>query len=523
MSRMQKTAEWLCKGYHYATSGDYITDWSPNNIKTIVISGKYIAVEYFVPYYDSHHSPIRFEMHEIEDIQLDKKAIDLEKPVPGILKALNSNKVFTNLEELIISNFEYDNLLYKLDDNIEDLALTGDGNILLTFPRLRDIIHTDVSFHELWNIMCQINIKDWVSYKDILIANKDKFKSCLIHVDDYSQNFYNSIFLVEENYEIDKDGGRLYNYLKDIEYSYTGNVTFDEVVNKSQALKQFFTTVNYSELEVREPEPIKQVMIPLEFMRSDLFNPNMSPMRVRSFLQESIINSLEVMFGCSRVKSLRITSGNQIVIDNIQICPAMSYDFFMALPDTLFIALFNCNKDTLNQQAMAHFKRLPNTDADISQFEEWTVTKNLRWGYVFDFKDLDYFPNIERIEINNPYRVSNAKSEISLKSFNWSLLYTNFPSLNKGGLFINNIRVSLENEPMLKAAEDDNNKAFNNILNYDNEGKYLLSQVYQIVDDTKTAKALQKVLGKDKGNAIHGKLANLGAKVTSLYRKFDID
>lgn len=517
MSRMQKAVEWLCKGYHLATSADYITDWSPNNIKTIIISGKYMAVEYFIPY-----NMERFEMWEIEDVELDLKALEFDKPVPGILKSLCSNKIFANLEEIIITSFEYNNSLYKIDNNIDDLVIGTD--IYATFPRLRNIIHTDISFHELYNIMAQINMRDWVSYKEILIANKDKFNSCVIHVDDYATEFYKSIFLVGDNYKIDEDNGKLYNYLKDIEYNYTGNVTFDEVVNRTEVLKQFFTTIPCTELNIRTATPLKNLSIPLEFIRSDLFNANMSAMRVRSFLTESILNSLEVMLKLENIKQIRITSGSQLVLNEQYIVnPVMSYDLFMALPDNLFVTILNMDKTTFSQQAMLHFKRIPNMDSDIGVFEEWLITKKLMWGKVFNFKDIGYFPNIQRIEVNNPYRICGMCSEISLKSFEWSELYDTIPSLKKDGLYLNGIHINSGTEHIFKDRESALNRTLENILQYANDNKYYLPQLYHIEDNTATSKALQKVMGKEKGSLLHSKLADFGAKVTSLYRKFDID
>ena len=501
------------------TSDDYIKDWSPNNIKTVLFGGKQVAVEYFVPI-----GGTRVNVYPIEDIASDIKAMNMGRPVKSVLKALNQYTVFSNLEEVIFTTDGYDKELFSIDTDISELSMTVGETPTDTFNRLYAITKTTLPFLEVVGVMNQIQAGTHVHYADVLAQNKENLEAKNVSSRYFNKEYWSaSIKLQEKNFALDVVDGELYKYLKDVKAAILGDVDYDEVVVKEETLSDFFTTIHYSALDITDTPEIPVKYMHLEFVKDDLYNENMSSIKVKFFLATSLLDCIECLYGSFyNIDSLVITSGNQLLLNNIRICPVMGYNLLLSLPDTLFKLLTGKAKEKFNSIVTSVFGRLPNLEEDEAEFEEWLKTEPLNWGSIFNFRDIYKFPNLSYIAINNPYRIETAKVEADLVQSGWCKLYDKLPSLKTKGLYLNGAYIHKGNEASFVATEKELIKACSIILEYNSVKGFCMTQYMRVSEDTKVNSMMDKVLGKSMSGVVQNKLAGLSANATMFLRKLDL-
>ena len=507
---MIKLADWSSDGHYDDFGDDLIENWSPNNIKTIVIGGKYAAIEYFVPINNE-----RVKMWEIQDILVDYKDFQHNRPVKCILRALNQFKIYSNLEEIVFTTDGYNHDLYSIDTNLNELCMSANSRPTDVFHRLYAVTKTDITFHQIWSYMVQTDDKTHVHYADILLDNKtdeDKVNIKYFNKDGWAD----SIVLDEKRYAMDVQGSSLVKYLKDVMYSVTGNVDYEDIVSKEESFKALFTTRPMSEFSMVNFKKVKRSQEHMSFDYNNLFVGNMDFTKVKYFLANELFDEICDEFeDLGAIESVTITSGNQLVLNNLQIAPIMEYNLLLALPDRLFTILTGKTKETFNNKAIKHFKRIPNLDSDLEQFEEWVHGETLNWGYIFDFKYIYKFPNLKKLSINNPYRIESAKIEVNLVKTPWNELYTRIPTLKENGIYLDGYYISKETEMEFLSVEKALNMTSQIILDYNRANHFYLTQVMDLLD---TESLANKIFGKEVGSVVHNKFSNVKAIASTLGR-----
>lgn len=520
MSRMQKFAEWLCKGYQNSTLDEYIQDWTPHNLKTLLFSGEEVAVEYFVPY-----NGTKVEHYLLQDVPQDMKLAMEEKPVKGLLKALNVYKIFSNIEEIIITSDKYSRVLFDIDVKLSDLSITGSDDFTEVFPRLYSITKTTCTFQEVFSIIAQTGEGQHLHFSDILKEQSANLEGKTIVTKHYNKDdWMTSIALEEKYYAMDKQDAELNTYLKAVLTATKGEVELGSIIEKVEQLSDFFSTIELNTIKLPTIKGVTKKPCVLEFFRSDLFSPSTSATKVRMYISDAILDNIGNMFGgLYNIHSLTITSGNQIVVNEVyQIVPKMGYNQLYALPDSIFETLLNMTKEKFKRKVSEHFKRIPSLDSDAHEFETWLVeSMSLNWGYLFNFKDIYKFTNLSCLSINNPYRIHLAKAEAGLTNQNWSTLYTKIPPLSTKGIYLDGAYVSEDTEHAFMGIEKALSETATIMLEFNKSRGLFNPQIGAIDDNSVISKGLNKVLGKSRGAAVTNQLSNISAKLTTFYRKFD--
>ncbi len=204
-----KLREELMKGITDKDSNVLITNWSPNNIKSLIIGFDYIIVGYHIKTSKNKYlfSIIDVRKERGEDFNLLQNG----KKVVGVLKALFSLRVCSCLEEVIFCAQGYDSYLAHIDMDMECLIKDA------MFGRLRYTAKTVISVSDLYNLIGQgytsmdslveYLSRKGVSFSDLREYNKDKW-----------WHFY---YLRPTYYALDSEECKtgLYPYFKKIEQS----------------------------------------------------------------------------------------------------------------------------------------------------------------------------------------------------------------------------------------------------------------------------------------------------------------
>jgi hypothetical protein len=514
---MSKFTEWLYKGNRDVDSDALISNWSPHNVKTVIVGGDMILVEYFVPY-----NNIRYEIYNMQDILVDIKALEKQDPVRSVLRALVVDRVFNDVEEIIVTSDKYQvKELYKIDIDFSEIIL-GTG-LQETFPRLYAVATTNVTMMTFIDLMHQTGVDAHIHYCDILqsfVEKQGENSNINLNVTYFNKMYYYKPQMLEAKYYT-LDDAELKQYFEDVAFAMAGQISYSEVIVEEEAETMFMNITPLSKLNLPVIKKPKCVSVSLQFMRSDLFNPKTSSGKVRVFLHESMLDEIERYFKIlSSITSIKISSSNQLYLNNILINPTMGYNTLMSLPDSIFKALLCKDKDAFNEIVLNRFSRLPTHDADIAMFEEWLETQNLCWANIFNFKDLEYFENLKTLIIRNPYRVDSIKNEIGVST--WAELYSKYVKLCEDGIYIDGMYVTYQTEPNFRNLEKALKVLDDNVAMY-NTKDYAIIYNFRAYSESGIAKVSEKILGKNTSRKMMDKLANIGAKATTLYRNFDVD
>lgn len=172
MYRYRSIKTELTKGLG-ANSGvekDYITDWSPNNLKTLVLGSEGVIIGYHMSgkKYPNKTVLVKYKSEMADDLALLK-----EEPNKfiGVLKTLIDGRVFSSIEEIIFCVTNYPADLLKRD---MELASLVSGNVTLEtrFPRLSRVMMVKSSTSGLWDEMKDRN-RDELWYDELKNTSLD--------------------------------------------------------------------------------------------------------------------------------------------------------------------------------------------------------------------------------------------------------------------------------------------------------------------------------------------------------------
>ena len=134
-------------------SGQKILDWSPNNVRRLVIGWDYFIIQY-------HMTGGKFKkLLELKNLQSaavkDAELIvtHQSEKIKPIINALVDGRICSNIEEIVFDISSYDGFAFTLDSNLTKLK--GKGNIDSRFPRLQGVYRVDSNFRQMGELIQQ--------------------------------------------------------------------------------------------------------------------------------------------------------------------------------------------------------------------------------------------------------------------------------------------------------------------------------------------------------------------------------
>lgn len=220
-------------------SASYSKDYSPNNIKTVVISAEGILVRLHRPYTGKlNKGCMRLSntvlYYQFSPVYLYKAGTNGQPDLgKSILETLVKPLVCASIEELVFLNgvandvsAQYVELMRSHDFNIDKLTLgyNKSGNlhedIKTRFGRLREIAHVNLNFFSLINTY-RVN-RETIEKSNFLL---DSMRSLISYSEKYNEDWYNGINLQTSTYSMDTE---LMTYFKGIKTK----LDKDEKLNK---------------------------------------------------------------------------------------------------------------------------------------------------------------------------------------------------------------------------------------------------------------------------------------------------
>lgn len=132
-------------------SGQKILDWSPNNVRRLIIGWDYFIIQY-------HITGGKFKkLLELKNLQ-NASVKDAElimshqsEKVKPIINALVDGRICSNIEEIVFDISNYDGFAFTIDSNLAKLG--GKGNLDTRFPRLQGVYRVDSNFRQMGELI----------------------------------------------------------------------------------------------------------------------------------------------------------------------------------------------------------------------------------------------------------------------------------------------------------------------------------------------------------------------------------
>ena len=131
------------------TEKDYISDWSPNNVKTLVLGSNGAIISYHMSgkKYPNKTVFVKYKNELAEDMNVFRT--DRGKLI-GVLKTLIDGRVFSSIEEIIFCVEGYPTELLNVDMDMKSL-ITGTVTLETRFPRMSKVFMVNTSLPALWD------------------------------------------------------------------------------------------------------------------------------------------------------------------------------------------------------------------------------------------------------------------------------------------------------------------------------------------------------------------------------------
>lgn len=123
--------------FNSVRDGTTIHDWSPNNLRRVIISESYIGVEWYVSAKRNSNS-LGMLNADLNNRDLSSNA----QPVLDLILKHNFGRQFSNIEEIVFCDFQHSELLKKDMSNFQTYVLTG-------YKHLMYISYVNESFSEV--------------------------------------------------------------------------------------------------------------------------------------------------------------------------------------------------------------------------------------------------------------------------------------------------------------------------------------------------------------------------------------
>lgn len=166
-------------------SGQSITDWTPNNIKTLIIGIDMALIGYYVTGGRFKHKfdGATMKLGKINDYEIMSSG-DTPK---AILKVLTGGRVCSNIQEIIFISDNYPQQLMHHDSNLSSIA--SEGNLKTKFPRLKYVgVATNLTMQDALKYL-QLANKEEKLIEEILEENKQTLQKIEVNGADYNRTY----------------------------------------------------------------------------------------------------------------------------------------------------------------------------------------------------------------------------------------------------------------------------------------------------------------------------------------------
>lgn len=134
-------------------SGQKIPDWSPNNVRRLIIGWEYFIIQYHITGGKFKKS---LELKNLQNAAVkDAELIKLHQTekIKPIINALVDGRICSNIEEIVFDISNYDGMVFTIDSNLSKIG--GKGNIDTRFPRLQGVYRVDSNFRQMGELIQQ--------------------------------------------------------------------------------------------------------------------------------------------------------------------------------------------------------------------------------------------------------------------------------------------------------------------------------------------------------------------------------
>lgn len=443
MSRLTKAAEFLFgDNLNIDEHVKKLMDWSPNNVKTLMLGSMLIGVEYFVPC-NIGTGFSKYNYGKLGDLDVDLDIQKQGKSVRSVLRVLQGYKPCNNVEEIIICTEMYDRKLLQIDIDLQQISSTDISEL---FPRLYAITLVDGKSADIFSLLNSASRSE-LHITDILMKDERfNVNPYYVHKDDWYKQFK----LEPELYELDYDSPKPYDPPSKYElYTHfiqaggvseavakTGfdvlqrlNISYPAIPTQPDALCNFTYSVEEGVLCVENTTK------PLPLQRMNSFTG----------LCTDVTDTFEdYLEGWHRCSELHILGNGAVRLNGVLAKPLLGYDVINRLPVDMQYLLFYKEPQMFQQEMQRKYGRVLVLDADKNEFYKYCKTVAPHWGYFLSLKKTAGLTGLKTLKIDCPYLLPWFKYNFGITE--WSDLYTKIPSLTTDGIYIFGVHIRNTNE-----------------------------------------------------------------------------
>lgn len=202
-------------------------NWSPNGVKTVVITSSFLMVEYHKPYV-KNGVPYSSKTLDVNKVLRDK--VTNPKSISNILGLLYRHKNFYTLEEVIIDR----SLVEDIDFNFAGFLnnrVSQQNNGKFRFRLLSIISWNPGSFNEFSNMVTKLRETSSTDLLTPIYAKAVGSQYVKSTEGIASKDWFSKFYLNPRDYQADLKDGKLYQYFVEIARGYGVNVDNDTESN----------------------------------------------------------------------------------------------------------------------------------------------------------------------------------------------------------------------------------------------------------------------------------------------------
>lgn len=441
MSRLTKAAEFLFgNNLNKDEKVTPLVDWSPNNVKTLMLSGTLIGVEFFVPC-NIGSGLSKYNYGKLGDIDEDIDVLNRGKDVRSVLRVLQGYKPCNNVEEIIICKEDYDKGLFAIDT---DTGHITSNKLEDVFPRLYAITVVEGKTVDVFALLSNTQRSEHIT--DVLCAD-ERFRTNVLYV--HKEDWFERFILQSDLYNMDCDKPKasdapskyaLYTYFVN-----NGGIAKSEAQVGFDYLQE--VSVWHGALKQKE-DIVCQYAFDVEEAVICTANKQATPVTKLNALTGlcknlygTIEDYLQGMYHCN---TIHISRNGMLYINGNAIKPMVGYEILSRLPYEYQYILFGKEPTFFQQDMQKRFGRVLVIDADRNEFIKYCKELAVQWGHFMYFGDLSKFSQLTKLSIDCPHLLKRIKYSLGITE--WSDLYHKIPSLVGDGIYINGVHISNNSE-----------------------------------------------------------------------------
>jgi hypothetical protein len=223
-------------------SNTLINNWSPNNVRRLIIGIDYTIVQYFVTggKYKKLIEVLNFKNSIENEMQKDKSEPQKQT---SILEVLTKGRICSSIEEIVFCTVNYPKELLDIDSNIAHLKGSA-ASIEYKFPRLRHVSLVNSTVETVSEFARGTKEAD----KLLLDVLNSKGLGCKVVYEAHKEDWWRGMARRPKYYSLDADGGTLHNYFETLLSSMEGREKQNKLAQtyteeNTKALNSFLPTI----------------------------------------------------------------------------------------------------------------------------------------------------------------------------------------------------------------------------------------------------------------------------------------